>query len=150
MQTSPTARPAAETAGPNSEGPKDESRVGGTVSSSDGGSDDWRPAAPEEHDGLLYDPDADDADEQALHSARNGRHSDALLSCPCCFTTVCVDCQQHATDSALFRAMFVQHCRLLEGEHGVRVLCDVCEADLGRYDASVEVYEFDSVLATEA
>jgi hypothetical protein len=26
---------------------------------------------------------------------RSGRTTDAILSCPGCFTTLCIDCQQH-------------------------------------------------------
>ena len=36
------------------------------------------------------------------------RNSDAVLSCPCCFTIVCMDCQQHERYDNLYRAMFVQ------------------------------------------
>ncbi len=37
--------------------------------------------------------------------------SDAILSCPLCFTTLCIDCQQHDTYDNQFRAMFVMNCR---------------------------------------
>ena len=37
------------------------------------------------------------------------RTSDAILSCPRCFTTVCMDCQQHETYANQFRAMFVMN-----------------------------------------
>ena len=42
-----------------------------------------------------------------------GRSSDAVLSCPCCFTTLCLDCQRHTDIPSQYRAMFVQHCRAL-------------------------------------
>lgn len=51
-------------------------------------------------------------DEKWVAGLRRGRRSDALLSCPACLTTVCVDCQQHAQDERVFRAMFVLNCRL--------------------------------------
>jgi E2F-associated phosphoprotein len=35
--------------------------------------------------------------------------SDAVLQCPCCFTTVCMDCQQHSFYKEQFRAMFVMN-----------------------------------------
>lgn len=35
------------------------------------------------------------------------RNSDAVLSCPCCFTIVCMDCQRHKRFLNQFRAMFV-------------------------------------------
>ena len=59
----------------------------------------------------FYDPDADAKDEKWVDKLRKGHHSDAILSCPLCFTTVCVDCQQHATNENQFRAMFVMNCR---------------------------------------
>jgi len=35
------------------------------------------------------------------------RNSDAVLSCPCCFNIVCMDCQRHERYANQFRAMFV-------------------------------------------
>jgi len=35
------------------------------------------------------------------------RHSDAVLSCPCCFNIVCMDCQKHKRYANQYRAMFV-------------------------------------------
>jgi hypothetical protein len=35
------------------------------------------------------------------------RNSDAVLSCPCCFNIVCMDCQRHQKYINQFRAMFV-------------------------------------------
>lgn len=43
---------------------------------------------------------------------RQGRVSDALLSCPSCFTTLCIDCQQHERIPNQYRAMFVQNCKV--------------------------------------
>jgi len=37
------------------------------------------------------------------------RNSDAVLSCPCCFEIVCMDCQQHERYSNQYRAMFVMN-----------------------------------------
>ena len=37
------------------------------------------------------------------------RSSDAVLSCPCCFQIVCMDCQRHEQYSNQFRAMFVMN-----------------------------------------
>jgi E2F-associated phosphoprotein len=64
-------------------------------------------AAPE-----FYDAEADDKDERWVTKLRKGRNSDAILSCPLCFTTVCVDCQQHVENENQFRAMFVMNCRV--------------------------------------
>jgi hypothetical protein len=64
-------------------------------------------AAPE-----FYDPEADDKDEKWVKKLRKGQNSDAILTCPLCFTTVCVDCQQHVEFENQFRAMFVMNCRV--------------------------------------
>jgi len=37
------------------------------------------------------------------------RSSDAVLSCPCCFQIVCMDCQRHERFTNQFRAMFVMN-----------------------------------------
>lgn len=42
----------------------------------------------------FYDPDLDDVDERWVDRQRKGRTSDAVLSCPACFTTLCLDCQR--------------------------------------------------------
>ncbi len=59
----------------------------------------------------FYDPEADDKDEAWAARMRRARHSDAILSCPLCFTTLCIDCQQHERYENQFRAMFVMNCR---------------------------------------
>jgi hypothetical protein len=64
------------------------------------------PAPPE-----FYDPAADDADAAfAARLRRDGGRSDAVLSCPACFTTLCVDCRAHARYETQFAAMFVLNC----------------------------------------
>lgn len=52
----------------------------------------------------LYDEDADAADEKWVNKhwrkettqagKKAGPQTDAVLNCPCCFTTLCMDCQQ--------------------------------------------------------
>lgn len=37
------------------------------------------------------------------------RSSDAVLSCPCCFQIICMDCQRHERYADQFRAMFVMN-----------------------------------------
>jgi hypothetical protein len=59
----------------------------------------------------FYDPDADERDERWAARQRKGHKSDAVLSCPLCFTTLCLDCQQHARYDNQFRAMFVINCK---------------------------------------
>lgn len=60
----------------------------------------------------LFDALLDDKDAQWTSKLRNGRQSDAILSCPCCFTTLCIDCQEHSEMVGRFRAMFVMNCRV--------------------------------------
>ena len=59
----------------------------------------------------FFDPDLDDQDAEALERQRGGRRSDAILSCPGCLDTVCIDCQQHAQVPTQFRAVFAMNCR---------------------------------------
>lgn len=50
------------------------------------------------------------------------RNTDPVLSCPCCFNLLCMDCQRHAKYSNQYRAMFVMgiivdwHTRLVYDE----------------------------------
>lgn len=59
----------------------------------------------------LYDDQADDADEAWAVQQRNGRKSDAHLSCPSCLSTLTIDCQRHAFKPEQYRAVFVTNCR---------------------------------------
>lgn len=60
----------------------------------------------------FYDATLDDKNQKHLDKMRSGRASDAILSCPGCFTTICVDCQQHTVYENQFRAMFVMNCKV--------------------------------------
>lgn len=42
--------------------------------------------------------------------------SDAILSCPACMTTLCIDCQRHDMYKNQYRAMFVVNCKVVEDE----------------------------------
>lgn len=44
----------------------------------------------------FYDSDLDDKDELWVQKKRKGGTSDAVLSCPACFTTLCLECQRYA------------------------------------------------------
>lgn len=86
---------------------------------SDSGSsrqDDLNTDAPD-----FYDPDIDDQDAEWVAKQRQGRKSDAILSCPACLTTLCIDCQQHTELECQFRAMFVMNCRC-DGTHYLTLL----------------------------
>nr|XP_033508731.1 uncharacterized protein LOC104121241 isoform X2 [Nicotiana tomentosiformis] len=41
----------------------------------------------------FYDPELNDKDELWVQKKRGGRTSDAILNCPACFTTLCLDYQ---------------------------------------------------------
>ncbi|KAH3848180.1 hypothetical protein DPMN_090539 [Dreissena polymorpha] len=80
------------------------------------------------NDDLLYNPEEDDDNEKWMETQRRsylphpqpGRsrkqkplpNSDAILDCPACMTTLCLDCQRHDVYNNQYRAMFVSHCKV--------------------------------------
>lgn len=88
------------------------------------------------NDELLYDPDEDDRDQAWVDARRrqysrkrsgpasrsqSGRvqalpSSDAILNCPACMTTLCLDCQRHEKYRTQYRAMFVMNCTVKRDE----------------------------------
>ena len=106
------------------------------------------------------------------------RNSDAVLSCPCCFEIVCMDCQQHERYSNQYRAMFVMniavdwnhelvYCDRTKGlvdkpttpTHHVppeqenqqvyySVQCSSCQTQVAALDMNDEVYHFFGCLAS--
>ncbi|KAK2843448.1 hypothetical protein Q7C36_011663 [Tachysurus vachellii] len=88
------------------------------------------------NDELLYDPDEDDRDQAWVDAKRkeyrsrrrpassaNRRNqtprlpsSDAILNCPACMTTLCLDCQRHEKYRTQYRAMFVMNCTVKKDE----------------------------------
>ena len=42
--------------------------------------------------------------------------SDAILNCPACLTTLCLDCQRHELYHNQYRAMFVLNCSIIKSE----------------------------------
>mmetsp|Transcript_21644 Transcript_21644/g.88290 ORF Transcript_21644/g.88290 Transcript_21644/m.88290 type:complete len:230 (-) Transcript_21644:2696-3385(-) len=150
----------------------------------------------------LYDPDADNIEEtwvrenllQTEKDRRNGQEHknegeehatggnanramdlgdrEFQLCCPCCFTLLCLQCQQHVKYKSQFRAIFVMNCtvkksgslrvRVHEDESGSRtvrnhsgtqkpaekyypVACSTCGTDVGVLDQD-EVYHFCNVM----
>jgi hypothetical protein len=87
-----------------------EDPLGGTESEYD--SEDRERNSELEEQPEFYDATADDRNETWVNKMRSGHRSDAILSCPLCFSTVCVDCQQHERYGNQFRAMFVLNCRV--------------------------------------
>ncbi|XP_067904138.1 E2F-associated phosphoprotein [Heterodontus francisci] len=84
------------------------------------------------NDELLYDPNQDDRDQAWVDQQRRGYRglnnqsnqsetapvptSDAVLNCPACMTTLCLDCQRHDLYKEQYRAMFVMNCIINRGE----------------------------------
>ena len=128
----------------------------------------------------FYDPDLDEEDERLLEKEREGRTTDAILSCPGCFSTLTVDCQAHETIHNRYRAMFVMNCEVdlsrnkasrERGKGGKGnaedktgnyvdaadellvfhpVKCAVCGEEVGVMDAADEIYHFTKCLASNA
>lgn len=77
------------------------------------------------NDELLYDPDIDEDNERWVEQQRRSYqphqpegskqkrlpNSDAVLDCPACMTTLCLDCQRHDVYDNQYRAMFVTNCK---------------------------------------
>ncbi|KAG7466481.1 hypothetical protein MATL_G00165200 [Megalops atlanticus] len=91
----------------------------------------WKQRRIPTNDELLYDPDEDDRDQAWVDAkrkeyrvsrkrlrgsaSREGKpqalpNSDAVLNCPACMTTLCLDCQRHEKYRTQYRAMFVMNC----------------------------------------
>lgn len=86
------------------------------------------------NDELFYDPDEDDRDQAWVDARRRGYQrkmpqsmkrknktqglpsSDAVLNCPACMTTLCLDCQRHEKYRTQYRAMFVMNCSVNKEE----------------------------------
>ncbi|XP_041828901.1 E2F-associated phosphoprotein isoform X2 [Melanotaenia boesemani] len=86
------------------------------------------------NDELFYDPDGDDRDQAWVDARRYSRKrpaaafqshpqqplslpsSDAVLNCPACMTTLCLDCQRHEKFRTQYRAMFVMNCTVKKDE----------------------------------
>ncbi|XP_077587064.1 E2F-associated phosphoprotein isoform X2 [Stigmatopora nigra] len=88
------------------------------------------------NDELLYDPDEDERDQAWVDAKRRMYHrkrpavsvhtqrsqpkslprSDAVLNCPACMTTLCLDCQRHERYRTQYRAMFVMNCSVNKEE----------------------------------
>lgn len=79
------------------------------------------------NDDLFYDPNMDKEDQEWVdrkrrsYIPRKGQQesnktqkrlpkSDAVLNCPGCMTTLCLDCQRHSLYKNQYRAMFVLSC----------------------------------------
>uniref|UniRef100_A0A3P9M4C0 E2f-associated phosphoprotein n=1 Tax=Oryzias latipes TaxID=8090 RepID=A0A3P9M4C0_ORYLA len=144
------------------------------------------------NDELLYDPEEDDRDQAWVDARRRGgrthaaaaaarrsgaqglQRSDAVLNCPACMTTLCLDCQRHETYRTQYRAMFVMNCVVKTDEvlhyknpserrkrrRGQKpedsqasaetyrpVQCSQCSTEVAVFDKD-EVYHFFNILAS--
>ncbi|KAF8033225.1 hypothetical protein BT93_D1974 [Corymbia citriodora subsp. variegata] len=126
----------------------------------------------------FYDPDLDDKDEKWIEKKRNGRATDAVLSCPACFTTLCLECQRHEKYVTQYRAIFVMNCEVMKekahppssahpksrkrgrgstapdahpasGETLKQVCCSICSTEVGVIDEE-EIYHFYNALPSES
>ncbi|KAL8139988.1 hypothetical protein V2J09_006009 [Rumex salicifolius] len=127
----------------------------------------------------FYDSELDDKDELWVTNKRKGRYSDAVLSCPACFTILCYESQRHETYVTQYRAIFVVNCKVknkqvlpqeshkkkrqkvrqLSTNEGSthttevvsqqQVCCDVCGTSVGIIDED-EVYHFYDVIPSES
>jgi hypothetical protein len=80
--------------------------------------------------------------------------SDAVLSCPCCFNVVCIECQRHDYYAYQYRAMFALNVSTLPEARSMQkgstelyrsVVCSVCEAEVGVQDED-DVFHFFNVI----
>jgi hypothetical protein len=71
--------------------------------------DPWHDEGEEEEELQYHNDNGVQEEEEELVSVHvyKPRTTDAVLSCPCCFNIVCMDCQRHSKYSDQFRAMFV-------------------------------------------
>ncbi|XP_011075288.1 E2F-associated phosphoprotein isoform X3 [Sesamum indicum] len=104
----------------------------------------------------FYDQGLDDKDELWVQKQRGGRASDAVLCCPACFTTLCLDCQRIMEEVPQLGSKRKRNKRGSHIEVGPsaavafkRVCCSVCSTEVGVIDED-EVYHFLNVLPSEA
>lgn len=75
----------------------------------------------EKDEDFFYDERADEKDEswmrrrRMVQSDETNVTSDAVLNCPCCFSLLCLDCQQHEVYKTQYRSMFVMNCTVDAG-----------------------------------
>lgn len=99
----------------------------------------------------FYDDKEDDGIEKEINELQGSEQvGNTRLSCPCCFTTICNDCQRHSRKKSQWRAMFVVNCSVgvnkeTDSNELLSVTCDTCGASLGVQDAE-EVYHFFGVV----
>jgi hypothetical protein len=89
---------------------------------------------------------------------RSQRTTDAILSCPMCFTPLCYDCQRHEVYKNQYRAMFVENCDIKpqvltmkdgqgKEEYYKPVKCATCDTEVAVLDAE-DIFHFFRVVAS--
>ena len=121
------------------------------ASSSSDDDDDERANTAEKEKELFYDSNLDDKDEKFIRKRNN---TDAILSCPACFSTVCTQCQQHLTFDLQYRAIESFGTKISTSEvlkdkrssfTGRKVVCEACEETVAIIDEE-NVYHFFNVI----
>ncbi|KAL8534896.1 hypothetical protein ACS0TY_010798 [Phlomoides rotata] len=104
----------------------------------------------------FYDPKRDENDELWAQKQRRGLTSDAVLSCPACFTTLCLDCQRIKEEVSQPGSKRKRNKRGSKTEADPspaetfkRICCSVCSTDVGVIDED-EVYHFLNAIPSEA
>ncbi|ORX51346.1 hypothetical protein DM01DRAFT_1408805 [Hesseltinella vesiculosa] len=120
-------------------------------------------------DDLLYDPSEDEDDERwmaaqikqatpkELATKDDVAHTDAILTCPMCFSPLCYSCQRHETFTNQYRAMFVTNCKVNKNERYryakddqdayFIVQCETCDTHVAMMDDD-EIYHFFNIIAS--
>ncbi|CAO3623673.1 unnamed protein product [Cunninghamella blakesleeana] len=134
------------------------------------------------NENLFYDPLGDEEDEAWLaeqikkalpkkssYKDNSPARTDAILTCPMCFSPLCYSSQRHEEYSNQFRAMFVTNCKINKTERyrynptktkkskkGIEmdqddeyyyiVNCETCDTHVAMMDKD-EVYHFFNVIA---
>lgn len=99
----------------------------------------------------FYDDQIDEenrqwVDENLRRHKESIEPSDARLSCPCCFTEVCVDTTRDAKCPTKYHAKFAVHCTVQPEDGSVH--CIDCHTTVGRFHN--DTYTFDAVVPSHA
>lgn len=102
-----------------------------------------------------YNAVADEKDAKHAAERRGAGPSDAELSCPSCFTRLCVESQQHSLYATQFRALDafnvkIKHAVQLTVDNDVYnpVCCVACDYECAVFDSD-QVYHFHDVIARD-
>jgi E2F-associated phosphoprotein len=78
--------------------------------------------------------------------------TDAILSCPSCFTTICYQCQRHENYAGQFRAIDVFHCIIGDVSEiplHRNLVCEQCKDKVGLWHEKDDIYYLFDVLESE-